>query len=95
MHTFQSGPPLCQILFNLTKLVFYPLQHNGKLRVNKQGVVFKSQKTGKVDQITANDIETIHWLKVARGYGLKIVLKDGTHYRFDGFKESVSIKFCP
>jgi len=62
--------------------------HNGKLRVNKQGVVFKSQKTGKVDQITANDIETIHWLKVAKGYGLKIILKDGTHYRFDGFKES-------
>ena len=58
--------------------------------MNKQGVVFKSQKTGKVDQITANDIETVHWLKVARGFGLKIVLKDGTHFRFDGFQESVS-----
>ena len=53
-------------------------------------MVFKSQKTGKLDQITANDIETVHWLKVARGFGLKIVLKDGTHYRFDGFQESVS-----
>ena len=54
--------------------------------------MFKSQKTGKVDQITAADIDTAHWLKVARGFGLKIILKDGAYFRFDGFQESVSLK---
>lgn len=73
----------------MTNSYFY--QHAGKLRLHKQGVVFKSQKTGMVDQITAADIETANWLKVAKGFGLKIVLKDGSHFRFDGFQEAVSI----
>ena len=54
-------------------------------------MVFKSQKTGKVEQITAADIETANWLRVARGFGLKLILKDGLHFRFDGFREPVCI----
>ena len=72
-----------------TILLYFLLKNGGRLKLHKQGIVFKSQKTGKVEQITAADIENVNWLRVARGFGVKLVLKDGTHYRFDGFKEGV------
>ncbi|XP_065057793.1 FACT complex subunit SSRP1-like isoform X1 [Rhopilema esculentum] len=75
------------IEYNDVYMVLRGALNGGRLKLHKQGIVFKSQKTGKVEQITAADIENANWLRVARGFGVKLVLKDGTHYRFDGFKE--------
>ncbi|XP_031557344.1 FACT complex subunit SSRP1-like isoform X2 [Actinia tenebrosa] len=60
----------------------------GRLKLHKNGVVFKASKTGKVDQINKDDIEAANWRRVARGHELKVLLKSGAQYRFNGFKES-------
>ena len=54
------------------------------------GIVFKSTKTGKVESIAVDDIEATHWMRVARGFGMKVVMKNGQMMKFDGFKEIVS-----
>lgn len=59
----------------------------GRLKLSKTGVVFKSAKTGRIDSIPIADIKSTKWMRVARGFGLKISLVNGQHYKFDGFKE--------
>ena len=58
--------------------------------MHKGGAVFKSNKTGKVDQFATGEVDAAYWMRVARGYELKIVLSNGTQFKFEGFKESVS-----
>jgi len=59
----------------------------GRLKLNKTGIVFKSAKTGRIDSIPIADIKSTKWMRVARGFGLKISLNNGQHYKYDGFKE--------
>lgn len=54
-----------------------------------QNIVFKNSKTGKVEQITANDIELVNFQKFIGSFGLRIFMKNGTLHRFGGFKEEV------
>lgn len=53
-------------------------------------MIFKNIKTGKIDQYPSGDIETVKWLKRARGHCLKFILTTGIVHRYDGFKEAVS-----
>lgn len=63
--------------------------HNaGRIKLANTGVVFKSTKTGKVESIPFGDIESVKWMKVARGYRLKVVMTSGYTHLFDGFKEA-------
>jgi structure-specific recognition protein 1 len=62
----------------------------GRLRLQKDKVVFKLTKTGKVEQIGAGDIHSCHWMKVAQGYELKLMLSNGLVHKFAGFRETVS-----
>lgn len=57
-----------------------------------QNIIFKNSKTGKVEQITANDIELVNFQKFVGSWGLRIFLKNGTLHRYGGFKEGVSIQ---
>ena len=66
-------------------------QNGGRLKLHKGGAVFKSNKTGKVDQFATGEVDAAYWMRVARGHELKIVLRNGTQFKFEGFKESVSI----
>lgn len=61
------------------------------MKVNKTGIVFKSTKTGKIDSIPLADIESTMWLRVARGFGIKVVMKNGQIHKYDGFKEMVKV----
>ena len=65
------------------------IQSAGRLKLGKTGMMFKSAKTGKVDSIPMADIELTKWMRVARGFGIKVTLKNGQHYKYDGFKEVV------
>lgn len=69
-------------------------QDPGRLKVQADGFVFKSSKTGKVLQIKEADIESLEWLRAARGHEVKVMMQDGNVAKFDGFKESVSWKRC-
>ena len=59
------------------------------------GFVFKSGKTGKSLHVKESDIGSLHWLRAARGYEVKVITKDGNIVKFDGFRESVSVQHSP
>lgn len=52
-----------------------------------QNIVFKSSKTGKVEQISANDMEFVNFQRMVDTYGIRIFTKNGTLHRFSGFKD--------
>lgn len=52
---------------------------------------FKSTKTGKTLLIRHVDISEIEWMRVAKGFEVKLITVDGQVRKFDGFKESVSV----
>ncbi|GBO27768.1 FACT complex subunit Ssrp1, partial [Araneus ventricosus] len=60
----------------------------GRLKLTNQTIIFKSNKTGKVDQIQASEIESIKWQRLAATQGLRIFLQNGTLFRFGGFNEN-------
>ena len=69
---------------------FIYFQNPGRLRLQSNAVIFKNIKTGKVDNMSSDDIEEVKWLMRARGHCLKFLLKSGNIHRFDGLKEAVS-----
>ena len=58
--------------------------------MQEDGVHFKSTKTGKTLLIRHVDISDVEWLRVAKGFEVKLITVDGQIRKFDGFKESVS-----
>ncbi|KAK7083251.1 FACT complex subunit ssrp1 [Halocaridina rubra] len=64
----------------------------GRLKLSEQGISFRNSKTGKVESVSASDIEVINWQRLAGGYGLRIFTENGSLYRFGGFKESEQSK---
>ncbi|XP_037755276.1 FACT complex subunit SSRP1 isoform X1 [Chelonia mydas] len=62
--------------------------NDGRLRLSRQGVIFKNSKTGKVDNIQASELAEGIWRRVALGHGLKLLTKNGHVYKYDGFRES-------
>lgn len=69
------------------------LQNPGRLKLQSNSIIFKNNKTGKIDQYPGTDVEKVHWLKRARGHCLKFLLSSGTIHRYDGFKEGVKLYF--
>ncbi|KAL8591541.1 hypothetical protein ACOMHN_055508 [Nucella lapillus] len=59
----------------------------GRLKLQRNSIIFKNSKTGKVDQFQSSEVEKSQWLKRARGHCLKLMLKSGNIHRYDGFKE--------
>lgn len=70
-------------------LGLFPPQNDGRLRLSRQGIIFKNSKTGKVDNIQAGELTEGIWRRVALGHGLKLLTKNGHVYKYDGFRESV------
>ena len=64
-------------------------QDPGKLKLVPECIAFKSSRSGEVSQFNIDTVESLGWMKVARGYELKVFLKDDKIIKFDGFKESV------
>ncbi|GFY66478.1 FACT complex subunit SSRP1 [Trichonephila inaurata madagascariensis] len=60
----------------------------GRLKLTNQTIIFKNNKTGKVDQIQSSEIESIKWQRLAAAQGLRIMLQGGNMYRFAGFAET-------
>lgn len=59
-----------------------------------QNIVFKNSKTGKVDQLNSSDIEIVNFQKFVDSFGLRIFTKNGTLYRFIGFKSGEETKIA-
>lgn len=60
----------------------------GRLKLTDQHLIFKNQKTGKVEQISSSDMEMVNFQKFIGTWGLRIFLKNGNLHRFKGFKEA-------
>ncbi|XP_063383798.1 FACT complex subunit Ssrp1 [Cydia fagiglandana] len=59
----------------------------GRLKMTDQNIIFKNSKTGKVEQISSNDIELVNFQKFVGSWGLRIFMKNGTLHRYGGFRE--------
>ncbi|GBP33762.1 FACT complex subunit Ssrp1 [Eumeta japonica] len=59
----------------------------GRLKMTDQNIIFKNSKTGKVEQISATDIDLVNFQKFIGSWGLRVFLKNGTLHRYGGFKE--------
>ncbi|KAJ8654000.1 hypothetical protein O0I10_010336 [Lichtheimia ornata] len=57
----------------------------GRFRLAPNGIGWKS--TGnKTTVIAADDVKKVSWSRAARGHQVRIVVKDNTVYKFDGFR---------
>ncbi|XP_058174044.1 FACT complex subunit Ssrp1-like isoform X2 [Anopheles ziemanni] len=57
----------------------------GKLKMTDTAIVFKNDKTGKVEQINSSDIDLLNYQRFVGSFGLRVFLKNGSLHRFLGF----------
>ncbi|KII90788.1 hypothetical protein PLICRDRAFT_545698 [Plicaturopsis crispa FD-325 SS-3] len=57
----------------------------GKFRVASSGMAWKGEETEKVVAMSSADIKWAQWLRVARGFQLRVGMKDRRKEHFDGF----------
>lgn len=48
-------------------------------------IIFKNEKTGKVEQINGSDIELVNYMKFVGHFGIRVFMKNGTLHRYSGF----------
>lgn len=60
---------------------------SGRLKLTNESIIWKSDKTGKVEEISAEDIETANYQRFVGHFGLRLFMKNGSLHRFTGFKE--------
>ncbi|EDV35474.1 uncharacterized protein Dana_GF12460 [Drosophila ananassae] len=65
---------------------------SGRLKLTEQHIIFKNTKTGKVEQIAADDIDLINSQKFVGTWGLRVFTKSGVLHRFTGFRDSENEK---
>ena len=62
------------------------------MKIQSNGIFFKSAKSSDIIQINDSDVVNLEWMRVARGYEVKVVSNNGSVTKFDGFKESVGAR---
>lgn len=60
----------------------------GHLKFAASGLAFKNKHTGKVMQVGQPELVSARWMRVARGFQLRLGLKTGSSLTFDGFDNS-------
>lgn len=60
-----------------------------ELRVASSGVAWKGISSEETISIPATDLKWAQWLRVARGFQLRLGLRDHRKHRFDGFVREV------
>lgn len=58
----------------------------GTLRMHTGGFGWKSKKSGQVVAISKSDLKQVEWLKIPQAYQLKLRIKGGFYYMFNGLK---------
>lgn len=89
-HLKLTNKKLNSIFWQLNRIFLEFVKTPGRLKLTDQHLIFKNQKTGKVEQISSSDMEMVNFQKFVGTWGLRIFLKNGTLHRFRGFKEAVS-----
>ncbi|XP_053210278.1 FACT complex subunit Ssrp1-like [Panonychus citri] len=60
----------------------------GRMKICNQSIIFKSQKTGKVEHFLKGDVDEIDWQRLPTNYSLRVALNNGSLFRFMGFQEN-------
>jgi len=60
-----------------------------ELRVAPSGVAWKGTSSEEVTYVQATDLKWAQWLRVARGFQLRLGLRDHKKHKFDGFVREV------
>lgn len=66
-----------------------------ELRVAASGVAWKGVSSEDITYVQAADLKWAQWLRVARGFQLRLGLRDHKKEKFDGFMREVQLKFGP
>ena len=64
----------------------------GRFRIAPNGIGWKAT-SGKTTVVSVDDLKKLSWSRAARGYQMRVLLKDNTVYKFDGFKADVCYFF--
>ena len=59
--------------------------------MNKDGIAWRS-KAGQGVTVVGSDVRSGEWRRVSRLFQIRLFVKGGVSYKFDGFKEQV---WCP
>jgi structure-specific recognition protein 1 len=73
--------------FNNILLVGRGGTNPGQLRIHSGGIVWKRQGGGKVVDVAKNEVKSLSWTRVPRGYQLGVKLKAGLNIKLAGFRE--------
>ena len=57
------------------------------------GVGWKEAATGLVTTIKAEDFTEVVWMRLMKGYRVRLVLVNGAWFEFDGFKEDDLVQY--
>lgn len=58
------------------------------MKINDQGIIFKSNKTGKVEHFPKSDFRELLWHRLPTCCCVRLMLDNGQITRFMGFKEN-------
>lgn len=61
-----------------------------ELRVAPSGVAWKGVSSEEVTYVQAVDLKWAQWIRVARGFQLRLGLRDHKKHKFDGFIREVT-----
>lgn len=73
--------------FNNILLVGRGGTNPGQLRIHSGGIVWRRQGGGKVVDVAKNEVKSLSWTRVPRGYQLGVKLKAGLNIKLAGFRE--------
>ncbi|KAF9529871.1 structure-specific recognition protein-domain-containing protein [Crepidotus variabilis] len=62
----------------------------GKMRVAASGLAWKGASSEEVTYVQATDLKWAQWLRVARGWQLRLGMRDHKKHKFDGFVREAS-----
>jgi structure-specific recognition protein 1 len=69
--------------------IFYGLSADlGRFRLAQNGMGWKGPRDRTV-LVSPEEVKRMNWIRVARGYELRVTLKDNVIHKFDGFKNDV------
>jgi hypothetical protein len=66
------------------------LTFSSEFRVASSGMAWRGEDAEKVIAMSSGDIKWARWLRVARGFQLRVGMKDRRREAFDGFERDVS-----
>jgi len=70
-------------------LLFFVSQYPAQLELKGPYVKWTNTRNGTVKKFERSELEEIHWVLRAKGFALRIILKNDSIHYVDGFQDTV------